>query len=161
MCATKLHISHEQCVRRHCFSMTTKSPTLNISDFVPSSVRGFEKTGETRFPCVFVALISCPHTLTCIMRALHLHVSTDRCMSKVRSLVLHAPCNHGENLSENPSSCTYLTPLPDLRIPGVPLPVPGPLSVLAMSEAMSLRRSRVTPEAATLASLSVRLTAND
>ena len=53
------------------------------------------------------------------------------------------------------------TPLPDLRIPGAPLPVPGPLSVLAMFEAMSLRRSRVTPEAETLASLSVRLTAND
>jgi hypothetical protein len=53
------------------------------------------------------------------------------------------------------------TPLPDLRIPGAPLPVPGPLSLLAMSDAMSLRRSRVTPEAATLASLSVRLTAND
>ena len=58
VCATKLHISHEPCVRRHRFSMTTKSPTLNISDFVPSSVRSFEKTGQTRFPCVFVALLS-------------------------------------------------------------------------------------------------------
>jgi hypothetical protein len=38
VCATKLHISHEPCVRRHRFSMTTKSPTLNISAFVPSSV---------------------------------------------------------------------------------------------------------------------------
>ena len=79
-CATKLHISHEPCVRRHRFSMTTKSPTLNISDFVPSSVRSFEKTGQTRFPCVVVA----------------------------QSLVLHGLRNHGENLSENPSSCTYL-----------------------------------------------------
>jgi hypothetical protein len=50
----------------------------------------------------------CAHTLTCIMRGLHLHVSTDSCMLKVRTLVLHALCNHGENLSENPSSCTYL-----------------------------------------------------
>jgi hypothetical protein len=29
VCATKLHISHEPCVRRHRFCMTTKSPTLN------------------------------------------------------------------------------------------------------------------------------------
>jgi hypothetical protein len=36
VCATKLHISYEPCVRRHRFSMTTKSPTLSISDFVPS-----------------------------------------------------------------------------------------------------------------------------
>ena len=107
VCATKIHISHEPCVRRHRFCMTTKSPTLNISAFVPSSVRGFEKPGQTRFPCVFVALLRCAHTLTCIFRGLQLHVSTDSCMSKVRSLVLHALCNHGENLSENPSSCTY------------------------------------------------------
>ncbi len=108
VCATNLHISHELCVRRHRFSMTNKSLTINISDFVPSSVCGFEKTGQTRFPCVFVALLHCAHTLTCIMRGLHLHVSTDNCMSKGRSLVLHTLCNHGENLSENPSSCTYL-----------------------------------------------------
>jgi hypothetical protein len=38
VCGTKLHISHEPCVRRHRFFMTTKSPTLNISAFVPSSV---------------------------------------------------------------------------------------------------------------------------
>ena len=76
---------HEPCVRRHRFCMTTKSPTLNISAFVPSSVRGFEKPGQTRFPCVFVALLRCAHTLTCIFRGLQLHVSTDSCMSKVRS----------------------------------------------------------------------------
>ena len=85
VCATKLHISHEPCVRRHRFCMTTKSPTLNISAFVPSSVRGFEKPGQTRFPCVFVALLRCAHTLTCIIRGLHLHVSTGSYMSKVRS----------------------------------------------------------------------------
>ncbi len=38
VCATKLHISHEPFVRRHRFSMTTKSPTLNISVFLPSWV---------------------------------------------------------------------------------------------------------------------------
>ena len=31
--ATKLHISHEPCVRRHRLCMTTKSPTLNFSPF--------------------------------------------------------------------------------------------------------------------------------
>ena len=46
-CATKLHISHEPCVSRHRFSMTTKSPTLNIT-----------------------------HTHTCTMRGLHLHESS-------------------------------------------------------------------------------------
>jgi hypothetical protein len=39
VCATKLHISHEPCVRRYRFSMTTKSPTLNISAFVTSCLR--------------------------------------------------------------------------------------------------------------------------
>ena len=85
VCATKLHIYHELCVRRHRLCMTTKSPTLNISAFVPSSVRGFEKPGQARFPCVFVALLRCAHTLTCIIRGLHLHISTGSCMSKVRS----------------------------------------------------------------------------
>ncbi len=63
VCATKLHISLEPCVRRHRFCMTTKSPTLNISAFVPSSVWVFEKPGQTRFPCVFVAQLRCAHTL--------------------------------------------------------------------------------------------------
>ncbi len=85
VCATKLHISHEACVRRHRFCITTKSPTLKISAFVPSSVRGFEKPGQTRFPCVLVALLRCAHTLTCIIRGMHLHVSTGSCLSKVRS----------------------------------------------------------------------------
>ncbi len=66
VCATKFHIPHEPCVWRHRFSMTTKSPTLNISVFVPS-VWDFEKPGETRSPCVFVALLRCAHTLTCII----------------------------------------------------------------------------------------------
>ena len=64
VCATKLHISHEPCVRRHRFCMTTMSPTLNISAFVPLNI--------------------------------------------ILNNILHALCNHGENLSENPSSCTYL-----------------------------------------------------
>jgi hypothetical protein len=83
--ATKLHISNEPCVRRHRFCMTTKSPTLNISAIVPSSVSGFEKPGQTRFPCVFVAQLRCAHTLTCIIRGLYFHVSTGRYISKVRS----------------------------------------------------------------------------
>ena len=37
MC-NKVHISHEVCVRRHRSWMTTKSPNLNISVFVTSSV---------------------------------------------------------------------------------------------------------------------------
>ena len=83
VCAATKFI-HELCVRRHRFCMTTKSPTLNISAFVPSSVRGFEKPGQTRLPCVFDALLRCAHTLTCIVRGLHLHLSTCSCMSKVR-----------------------------------------------------------------------------
>jgi hypothetical protein len=79
----KLHISHEPCVWRHRFYMTTKSPTLNISVFVPSSVRDFQKPGNTRLSRVFVVVIHCTHTLTCIIRCLHLHVSTANCMSKV------------------------------------------------------------------------------
>jgi hypothetical protein len=71
VCVTKLHISHEQCVRRHGSCMTTKSPTRNISAFVPSSVWGFENPGQTRFPCVFVPQLRCAHTLTCIIRGLH------------------------------------------------------------------------------------------
>ncbi len=67
----KGHGSHEPCVRRHRFCMQDK---LNISVFVPSSVGGFEKTGQIRLPCVFVALLRCAHTLTCIIRGLHLHV---------------------------------------------------------------------------------------
>ncbi len=53
----KLHISHEPCVWRYPFCMTTKSPTLNISDSVPSSVRDFEKPEHTSLPRVFVALL--------------------------------------------------------------------------------------------------------
>jgi hypothetical protein len=80
VCATKLHIYHEQCVRRYRLCMTTKSPTLNISAFVPSSVRGFEKPGQTRFPCVFVALLRCAHTLTCIFNFTYpLTVPCQRC----------------------------------------------------------------------------------
>ena len=69
----KGHTSHEPCVRRHRFCMTTKSPTLNISVFVTSSVGGFEKTGPTRLSCVFVEVFRCTDTLTCIIRGLHLH----------------------------------------------------------------------------------------
>jgi hypothetical protein len=43
----KLHLSYEPCVWRHRFCMTTKSPTLNISTFVHSSVWDFENPGHT------------------------------------------------------------------------------------------------------------------
>jgi hypothetical protein len=56
-----------------------------ISDLVPSSVWGFEKPVQTRLPYVFVELLRWTHTLTCIIRGLHLHVSTCRYMSKVWS----------------------------------------------------------------------------
>ncbi len=62
-----------------------KSPTLTISVFVSSSIRGFEKPGQTRFPCVFVTLLRVTHTLTCIIRGIHLHTYTDSYMSKVWS----------------------------------------------------------------------------
>ncbi len=96
--------------------MTTKFPTLNISVFVSSWVSGFEKPGQTRSPCVFVALLRCAHTLTCIIRGLYLHASTDSCMSTVdlsnqclkKDFRRDTPWNHAENLSENPSSCTDL-----------------------------------------------------
>ena len=93
----KLHTSHEPCVRRHRFFMTTKSPTLNTSAFVPSSVWDFEKPGKTKLSCVFVALLYSGHTLTCIVRGLHLHLSTCNCMSSVpvSSIVPERTCRGG------------------------------------------------------------------
>ncbi len=67
----KGHGSHEPCVWRHRSWMSVK---LNISVFVPSSVGDFEKASQTRLICVFVALLRYVHTLTCIIRGLHLHV---------------------------------------------------------------------------------------
>ena len=87
--------------------MTTKSPTLNISAFVPSSVRGFEKPGQTRFPCVFVALLRCAHTLTCIIRGLYLHVHLHLHVKR-EVLLSSMHCATMPKMSQNPSSCTYL-----------------------------------------------------
>ena len=63
------HKSHEPCVWRHRFCLTSKPPTLNISVF-----EGFEKTGQTRLSCVFVVVLRWAQTLTCVIRGLHLHV---------------------------------------------------------------------------------------
>ena len=81
-CATKVMHPMNQCVRRHRFCMTTMSHRLDISVLVPSSTGVFEKAGPTRFPCVFVAVLRCAHTLACIIRGL---TSTCSFTSYVRS----------------------------------------------------------------------------
>ena len=105
VCATKLHISHEPCVRRHRFCMTTKSPTLNIRHQCEAS-----KSPGKRGSLVFSSCCFAAHTPS--------HVSSEVCTftyplaaacQRCGPLVLHALCNHGENLSD--LDCEDTTPL--------------------------------------------------
>ena len=77
------HMRHRQMRLRWIYSLcsnflkgwgTKVQRTTYISVFVPSSVGGFEKAGPSRLPCVFVAVLRCAHTLTCIIRGLHFHM---------------------------------------------------------------------------------------
>ncbi len=59
-CVRKLHISHEPCVRRHRFSMTTKSPTLNISAFVPNMYHQRSTPSRIHWQLHVKGVVSCP-----------------------------------------------------------------------------------------------------
>ena len=69
------HICHQECVRRHRSWTTTKNNKLSMSAFLPSSLWGHERHGQTSLHCVFGPLFLCAPTLTCITTGLHLHVS--------------------------------------------------------------------------------------
>ena len=96
------------CMRRHRSWMRNKSPNLNISAFLHPSPWDLENPRKTRLRCVFVALLRCAHDLTCILTAVLFHVCTCSCMSTLRSSCSQYTWDHGENHSENLSSCTYL-----------------------------------------------------
>jgi hypothetical protein len=66
-----LHISHEPSVWRYRFYMTTKSPTLNISVLLPSSVWGFENPGGNEVPLCFRCTVSLLHTLCNLAKISH------------------------------------------------------------------------------------------
>ena len=96
------------CMRRHRSWMRNKSPNLNISAFLHPSPWDLENPRKTRLHCVFVALLRCAHDLTCILTDVLFHVCTCSCMSTLRSSCSQYTWDHGENHSENLSSCTYL-----------------------------------------------------
>ena len=78
----KGHVSHDPMCVNATFLHDNQVPQTQYHCFVPSSTGVFEKAGPTRFPCVFVAVLRCAHTLACIIRGL---TSTCSFTSYVRS----------------------------------------------------------------------------
>jgi hypothetical protein len=59
VCATKLHISHEPCVRRHRFCMTTKSPTLSDNQAETCLIITINDTSIGDLPLIITISDSC------------------------------------------------------------------------------------------------------